>query len=66
LWGRRLLGEALTQAQRVGYEHAFLTELITEADSGADDAAARERVRSLTSELAENHSRRMVQLGLSG
>ena len=66
LWGRRLLGEALTQAQRVGYENAFLTELITAADSGADDAAARERVQRLTAELAENHSKRMVQLGLSG
>lgn len=66
LWGRRLLGEALTQAQRVGYENAFLTELITAADSGADDAAARERVQRLTTELAENHSKRMVQLGLSG
>lgn len=66
LWGRRLLGEALTQAQRVGYENAFLTELITAADSGADDAAAGERVQRLTTELAENHSKRMVQLGLSG
>jgi hypothetical protein len=66
LWGRRLLGEALTQAQRVGYENAFLADLITAADSGADDAAAREVVRGLTAELADNHSKRMVQLGLSG
>jgi hypothetical protein len=66
LWGRRLLGEALTQAQRVGYEHAFLSDLITAADSGADDATAREVVRGLTAELAENHAKRMVQLGLSG
>ena len=66
LWGRRLLGEAVTQAQRVGYEHAFLSGLLTEAETGANDAAARELVRSLTAELAENHSRRMVQLGLSG
>ncbi|MBT2554357.1 ferritin-like fold-containing protein [Arthrobacter sp. ISL-5] len=66
LWGRRLLGEAVTQAQRVGYEHAFLSGLLTSAESGANDAAARELVRSLTAELADNHSRRMVQLGLSG
>ena len=66
LWGRRLLGEAVTQAQRVGYEHAFLSGLLTEAAGGAHDAAARELVRSLTTELAGNHSRRMVQLGLSG
>lgn|SRR6476660_5459447 len=66
LWGRRLLGEAVTQAQRVGYEHAFLSGLLTDAASGTNDAAARELVRSLTTELAGNHSRRMVQLGLSG
>lgn len=66
LWGRRLLGEAVTQAQRVGYEHAFLSGLLTSAESSANDAAARELVRSLTAELADNHSRRMVQLGLSG
>lgn len=37
LWGRRLLGEALTQAQRVSYEHAFLGSLI----GGADNASRR-------------------------
>lgn len=65
LWGRRLLGEALTQAQRVGYENGFLADLIAAADRKADDSA-REVVRALTGELAENHSKRMVQLGLSG
>ena len=34
LWARRLLGEALTQAQRVSFEHAFVGGLI-----GADEDA---------------------------
>jgi len=62
LWGRRLLGEALTQAQRVSYEHAFLGSLI----GGADNAAAKELVGGLIAGLAENHSKRMTQLGLTG
>ena len=62
LWGRRLLGEALTQAQRVSYGHAFLGGLI----AGEDDAAARELVGGLISGLAGNHSKRMTQLGLTG
>lgn len=62
LWGRRLLGEALTQAQRVSYEHAFLGNLI----GGEDNAAAKELVGSLIAGLAESHSKRMTQLGLTG
>lgn len=61
LWARRLLGEALTQAQRVSAEHAFLGGLI-----GADDTRAVEFVRGLTAELAAAHSRRMSLLGLAG
>ncbi|MFE4838010.1 ferritin-like fold-containing protein [Arthrobacter sp. NPDC056691] len=66
LWGRRLLGEAITQAQRVGHENAFLSALFVEAEPGATDATARELVRGITADVAEHHSRRMVQLGLSG
>jgi hypothetical protein len=61
LWARRLLGEALSQAQRVSLEHELLGGL-----SGLDDAGASELVRALTAELAANHSRRMAQLGLPG
>ena len=61
LWARRLLGEALTLAQRVSLEHAFLGGL-----SGLDDAGAKELVGGLTVELAANHSRRMAGLGLAG
>ncbi len=62
LWGRRLLGEALTQAQRVSYGHGFLGGLI----AGEDDAAAKELVGGLITGLAGNHSKRMTQLGLTG
>ena len=61
LWARRLLGEALTQAQRVSFEHSFVGGLI-----GADEDRSKELVRGLMDELAANHSRRMTQLGLAG
>jgi len=61
LWARRLLGEALTQAQRVSFEHSFVGGLI-----GADEDRSKELVRELMDELATNHSRRMTQLGLTG
>ncbi|MEV7604588.1 ferritin-like fold-containing protein [Paenarthrobacter sp. NPDC089322] len=59
LWGRRLVGEALTQAQRVGLEHPHLGPLLK---SGGDARAA---VGRLTAELAESHGRRMSGLGLT-
>ena len=61
LWSRRLLGEALTQAQRVSFEHSFVGGLI-----GVDEDRSKELVRKLMAELAANHSRRMTQLGLAG
>ena len=61
LWARRLLGEALTQAQRVSFEHSFVGGLI-----GADEDRSKELVRGLMDELAANHSRRVTQLGLAG
>lgn len=61
LWARRLLGEALTQAQRVSFEHSFVGGLI-----GADEDRSKELVRGLMDELAANHSRRVAQLGLAG
>ena len=61
LWARRLLGEALTQAQRVSVDHALFGGL-----AGVDEARAGELVRELTAELAAAHSRRMSQLGLAG
>ncbi|MBO1266762.1 ferritin-like fold-containing protein [Arthrobacter cavernae] len=59
LWGRRLVGEALTQAQRVSMEHALLGPLLSSTGD------ARETVGKLTADLAERHSRRMTGLGLT-
>jgi hypothetical protein len=61
LWARRLLGEALAQARRVSFEHAFLGGL-----AGLDGEPFRELVRELTAQLAASHSLRMTQLGLAG
>ena len=62
LWGRRLMGEALTQAQRVAGERDELTALLTGGvDRPGLDLAALGR---LFSRLTENHTRRMESLGL--
>jgi hypothetical protein len=61
LWARRLLGEALTQVQWVGFEHAFVGSPV-----GAEEERLKDFVPGLMAELAANHSRRMTQLGLAG
>lgn len=58
LWGRRLVAEALTQAQRVGQEHPGLRPVLQSAE-------ARSATGTITAELAERHARRMSGLGLS-
>jgi hypothetical protein len=60
LWGRRLVGEALTQAQRIGIEREFLGGLLF-ADT-TDPAA---HTTALFAQLTRNHSRRMSALGLT-
>jgi len=61
LWGRRLVGEALTQRQRVVSERSL--------PQGRDAVLSREefdaRIRELFSQLTRNHSRRMSLLGLT-
>ncbi|UKA48581.1 ferritin-like domain-containing protein [Arthrobacter sp. FW305-123] len=59
LWGRRLVGEALTQAQRVGVEHPVLGPALKNTPD------ARAAVKTLTAELAAKHARRMTGLGLT-
>ena len=63
LWGRRLMGEALTQAQRVAAERDALTALLTGGvDRPGMDLAA---IGRLFTRMTENHTKRMESLGLS-
>jgi tRNA-(MS[2]IO[6]A)-hydroxylase (MiaE)-like len=59
LWARRLVGEALTQAQRVAVEREGLVALLA---SGAADLAELGR---LFQRVIDGHSERMRSLGLS-
>ena len=63
LWGRRLMGEALSQAQRVAAERDSLAALLA---GGVDwpgmDLAALGR---MFTRLTENHAKRMAELGLA-
>ena len=63
LWGRRLVGEALSQAQRVAAERDTLTPLFT-GGSGRPGADLVELAR-IFNQLTEAHTRRMAALGLS-
>lgn len=59
LWARRLVGEALVQAQRVAAERDALARLIV---GGAGDLVA---VGQLLERLTQRHSERMESLGLA-
>ena len=61
LWGRRMVGEALTQVQRIGAKHSFLVGL--RPDATHEQAAA--EVSAILSMLTRNHSKRMSKLGLT-
>ena len=62
LWGRRIMGEALTQAQRVAAERDALTAfLVGGVDRPGMDLAALGR---MFTRLTETHSERMAELGL--
>jgi tRNA-(MS[2]IO[6]A)-hydroxylase (MiaE)-like len=58
LWGRRLVGEALVQAQRIAVDRDELARLIV---GGVGDLAA---VGELLARLTQRHSERMERLGL--
>ncbi|MQA95622.1 MAG: hydroxylase [Streptosporangiales bacterium] len=59
LWARRLVGEALSQAQRVAAEHAELATLIVGGDDADTDVA------KIFGRLYEAHTARMNALGLA-
>src|SRR5215218_7669731 len=60
LWGRRLVGEAMTQSQAVIAEHDGLAELIM---TGTGDIAG---VGRLIERITTAHTERMAALGLRG
>ncbi|WP_280390433.1 ferritin-like fold-containing protein [Nocardia brasiliensis] len=58
LWGRRLLGEAITQAQYVMAQRDELTELVLSATGDLNGIAA------LFERMQTSHAERMAKLGL--
>jgi hypothetical protein len=63
LWGRRLVGEALSQAQRVAVERDALASLLVGGQNrpGADLA----ELGRMFARLTDEHTRRMGRLGLA-
>jgi ferritin-like protein len=61
LWARRLVGEALSEAQRVAAEREALARLLVGGDAGQLGNIGRMFAR-----LTDGHSRRMAALGLTG
>ncbi|MFC7495036.1 MULTISPECIES: ferritin-like fold-containing protein [unclassified Nocardioides] len=62
LWGRRLMGEALTQAQRVAADRDSLTALLAGGiDRPGLDLAA---IGRMFTRITERHAGRMAELGL--
>jgi hypothetical protein len=61
LWGRRLVGEALVQAQRVAVDREALTGLIV---GGATASGGLAELGQMLARLTEAHTKRMAQLGL--
>ena len=63
LWGRRLVGEALSQAQRVAADRDALSALLVGgADRPGVDLA---EIGRMLARLTDNHTRRMQELGLA-
>lgn len=61
LWGRRLVGEALTQAQSIGAKHSYLVGLRPDGTRSEADA----QLHAIMGSLTRGHSKRMSALGLT-
>ena len=59
LWARRLLGEAITQAQYVLAEHDELTDLVVSGTGGLG------QITDFFDRLQRTHAERMAELGLA-
>jgi hypothetical protein len=59
LWARRLLGEAITQAQYVMAEHDELTDLVVSGTGGLG------KITDFFDGLQRTHAERMAELGLA-
>lgn len=62
LWARRLMGEALSQAQRVAAERDALSALLVGGSAPGFDLA---EIGRMFASLTEAHTQRMATLGLS-
>lgn len=65
LWARRLVGEALSQAQHVAAEREALTALLIGEVGPPDAGLDLTGIGTMLSRLTEEHARRMQALGLS-
>lgn len=62
LWGRRLVGEAIQRAQRVGGERDALTALLVGGGEGGADLV---ELGQMFERLTAAHTERMTRMGLS-
>lgn len=67
LWGRRIMGEALTQAQHIAARRAALAALLAGLLAAPDSEAVVDlaEVGKMLTRLTEAHGARMARLGLS-
>ena len=65
LWGRRLVGEALSQAQQVAVERDALASLLVGGVGTGRPSADLAELGRMFARLTDEHTRRMERLGLS-
>jgi hypothetical protein len=65
LWGRRLMGEALAQAQRVAADRPDLARIVLDGSVGNESGHGFAEFAGMLARLTEAHSERMQGLGLA-